>query len=167
MNDFQTLFSIIFGIYFATTVATAARFAPFDSTAAVAGDRRAIARLALAFLFLNVLPFVYFLGVLRLLEDHCGPVASKPATAAAVLLAALGGFGIYRVFIAFLMIRRGKMKDRFLFYSAPDDLPEGALREGAAYKQPPEDAIRYGVPPIAIGGLLWLALCIGGFLALK
>ncbi len=66
----STVFSVIFAIYFAGTVMASQRFQPFDTAAIVRGDLRALARLALAFIFLNVFPFWYFYGA-PTVSAHC------------------------------------------------------------------------------------------------
>jgi hypothetical protein len=122
VNDLQTLFTIIFGIYFATTVGTSGRFWFFDSTAAMGGDWRAVARLVLGFIGLNLLPFAYFMGVLWWLEPRCIGLLDAPLASLGVLFAGLGGFGIYRIFLGLVLMRRRGSRRELLFYSAPADL---------------------------------------------
>lgn len=88
------------------------------------------------------------------------------ARSAWVLFADLGGFGIYRLFVSIVLLQRRGRPGRYVFYSHPDDLPAVGLKAGAEHKQPPEDAVHYGVGTIALGGLIWVAVCLGGFFLL-
>ena len=167
MNDYQTLFSIIFGIYFATSVATSGRFAPFDTSAALAGDWRALLRLLLALLLLNILPFSYFLWVLGCLDTESGSITSDLRHSFAILLASLGGFGFYRLFIGAVMLRRCKQRKLYFFYTDPADRISERLKRAAECRRPPEDAVVYGPWLNGMGGVLWLSICLLGFSLLR
>ena len=167
MNDLQTLFTAIFGIYFATTVATSGRFHPFDSTAVVTRDWRAFVRLLLAFAFLNGLPLIYFIWVLRSLATQCDPITASISQAFGILFAGLGGFGFYRLFCALVMIRRPRSQDHFCFYAHPDDFASHEKQAIAEFRQPPPDAASQPAWAIATGGVVWLAVCIMLFRALS
>ena len=56
MNDAQTVFTLLYGIYFAVTVTITAPFRGFETPAMYALDRRAWFRFVMSFLLLNVLP---------------------------------------------------------------------------------------------------------------
>lgn len=163
MNDLQTLFTIVFGIYFATTVSTSGRFFPFDTTAAISGDLRAFLRLLLAFFMLNIVPFIYFMWILALLSTLSTSLVQNGTASFGVLLAGLGGFGIYRVFVSIALMRRRGAADQFVFYSSPAELGQSRASAGARYKQPPEDSVPYSPLAVGIGGAGWLGICLGAF----
>lgn len=161
MNDLQALFTIVFGIYFATSVSASGKFYPFDSSAIVTGDRRAALRLLLSFVLLD--PFVYFMVVLRSLSSFSSiKVADAWLPTLGVLFAALGGFAFYRFFVAAMTLRRMGAQARFIFYSHPDEL-RGSANKYASHREPPPDTIY--VPPghVFVGGLMWLVICISTF----
>jgi len=162
MNDIQQLFAILFGIYFATTVGTSAKFYGFDSSAVSLGDFRALARLSATFVFLNFLPLVYFLLILHWLQSSTAkPVQFVPALG--VLFASLGGFALYRFFVAVMALRYKNKdgKERHVFYSHPDDRT-GVLKAYLTCRQPPEEGV---VPAsgVFLGGLIWLVVCLVTF----
>lgn len=161
--NLDTLFAAIFGIYFATTVATSSKFHPFDSTAAVACDRRALARLCVSFLFLNAFPFAYFLWVLALLGRSPRAVADDWYGAFGVLFASLAGFGFYRLFGAVMTIKRCGDKTKFCFYSDGGDHLSHRLKQHVQHREPPLDATSLGFLPGVAGAILWLVVCFGAF----
>ena len=162
VNELQTLFSIVYGIYFATTVSTSGRFHPFDTTAAIAGDRRAWARMGVALLFLDIVPFIYFLAVLDALASHSQAISQDWSDAFAVLFAGLGSFGLYRVFLAVVLIRRPKSSSKFLFYTAPPEVRDENLKKHLEAKELPSDTT-LPASKVFWGGILWLGLCIAAF----
>lgn len=160
MNDLQTLFTVIFGIYFATTVAATGKFYPFDTTAVISGDKRAFSQLVVSFVMLNLLPFFYFVLLLRALR--CMPAKLETAwmQALGVFFAALAVFGFYRLFIAAMLMRRKSDKNSFVFYSNPEDLSKDFAKVYAKHRQlPPEDR---QMPACLVlwGGVLWLGGCL-------
>ena len=161
--DLQTLFGIIYGIYFATTVATVGRFFPFDTSAAAAGDGRALARLVVSFILLNLLPFGYFILVLSLLQGRTETVASDFRSALGVFLASLAGFAIYRFYVAIITWRR-RDGTKCVFYSTPDDHPNNErLRDHAKERKPPADATILPRWAVAVGGIAWFLISFGLF----
>jgi len=161
--DLQTLFAIIYGIYFATTVATVGKFYPFDTTAAAAGDGRALARLLVSFLFLNLHPFGYFMLVLSLIEGRTEPITGNLWSALGVFLASLGGFAIYRFYIAIITWHRSD-RAKYVFYSDPGDFPANQrLRDHAKERQLPAEATILPGWAIAAGGVAWFLLSFGLF----
>jgi hypothetical protein len=163
MNDLQTLFSIIFGIYFAATVSAVGRFHPFDTSAIVAGDRRALLRLLLSLVALDVVPFAYFLAVLGVLDSHPHKLTENWSDALAVLFAGLAGFGFYRLFVAAVTTRRGADSGKWWFYTDVNDQIGDDLRRHLSRRKPPEDALELPTRTVALGGAAWLALCFGMF----
>ena len=162
MNDLQTLFSVVFGIYFAATVGAVGRFQAFDTTAAAAGDWRALLRCGIAIVFLDVIPFFYFLGVLSLLGNETVPIRDAWVPGIGVLFAGLGGFGIYRVFIAVLLLKRPGASDRFVFYSEPEEMRrEPAI--GHAQRHKPQNSTPGESRYVLTGGVVWLAICLALF----
>ena len=164
MNDLQTLFTIVFGVYFATTVATASRFSPFDTTACFLGDKRALRRLLVSFALLDFLPFLYFLLILWILRHHDARRQDDWGAAVGVLFAGLGGFGIYRLFVAAVSMRRSGTSV-LEFYSTEQELANEAAKRYAQQRLSPDDAV---APPSAVlaGGVAWLLVCMALFLIL-
>jgi hypothetical protein len=160
VNDLQTLFTVIFGIYFATTVATTGKFHPFDTTAIIAGDKRAFSRLVISFVTLNLLPFFYFVLLLRELRGRPAKLETAWMQALGVFFAALAVFGFYRLFIASMLMRRKSDKHSFVFYSNPEDLSKDFAKVYAEHRQlPPEDR-QMPAYPVLWSCVLWLDGCL-------
>jgi len=128
----------------------------------MAGDLRAALRTLAGILFLDVLPFLYYLGVLSLLRDNPTRLAEAWTSGFGVLFAGLGGFGIYRVFAALLMVRRPSKPDRFLLYSHPDELRTKVSKEHAS-PYGPDKVLPWESLPAFLGGVVWLGMCLAIF----
>jgi len=159
MNDVQALFGILFAVYFTVLISTAGRYHPFDTSAVFAGDRRALWRLGVAFLFLNLLPFMYFSVVLDLLERFSFEDSRSWAIVLGLLFATLADFASYRFFVSIVLLRRKNQADHFVFYSTRDDLRNQFAANAAEHRQPPQPT---SIPSrfVAYGGLAWFAGCI-------
>ena len=166
-NQLQTLFSILFGIFFATTAAASSRFSPFDSSAAVAGDRRALRRLLMSFLLLDAAPFAYFVGVLYFLAGDQRRLPEAVGPSIGVLFAALGAFGIFRIFGAVMFIRRkdddpksDETTRRYVFYSREEEL-------GKIYSPVPKPPGIRDSRHATIGAGIWMSVCVVVFALLR
>jgi hypothetical protein len=163
MNDLQGLFSVVFGIYFAATVSAVARFQVFDTTAALAGDARASVRTLLGILFLDIVPFLYYVVILASLAGSQSRLLNAWVPGFGVLFAGLGGFGIYRIFVAVLVLRRGRTDDKLLLYSDPVELKSEIAKSHAA-RHRPEHALPGESLPTFLGGIIWIGMCLSIFL---
>jgi len=166
MNELQTFFSIVFGIYFAATVSASGRFWLFDTTAVVGRDSRAMLRLLVGFVGLNIAPFLYFMFVLEVLSSSSKKLLDSPRQDFGVFLAGLAGAGIYRMVASLMAWRRKGTQGGYVFYSAPADLKVEWLEKRAELRQPPDDSqfSRWGYE--FTGGLIWFAACAGIFYCL-
>lgn len=164
MGNLQVLFIVLFGIYFATSVSTVGKFHPFDTTASAMRDWRALLRCVLALVLLDLLPFAYFIWVLTVIPADSADFVTDWRSALAVLFASLGVFGIYRLFVSVMMIRR-RASDALFFYSLEDDWPRDSMRaEMAAVRIPDSPHPRPG--PVLLGAAIWLGLSVVLFLLL-
>lgn len=165
MTPLQNLFAIVFGIYFASSISSAGRYHPFDSSAALAGDTRARWRLLISLLLLDLLPFGYFMGILNLLKDIQLQIHESWRHSLGVLFAGIGVFGLHRLFVATMLIRRDSDSTKFAFYSHQGELSNSMASAAASDRQPPQPT-SISAPYVAIGGIAWLAICSAIFLAL-
>jgi len=117
MTDAQTIFTILYGLYFAVTVTLTGKFQPFDTPSIYKGRWRAGLRLIASFLLLNILP----LGYLVLVLDWLSQVTRFPFdfwSMLALLMLSLTGFGFYRIYVGVMLLKRNQ---GFIFYG--DELP--------------------------------------------
>lgn len=134
------LFTFFFGIFWAAMLAGTTRFRPFDSATAFELNGPARRRLVLAFFWLDAVPLLYLLAVLAYTNAH--PV---PHITAASAIAALGIFGVSRIFAGIVL------RDDDIFI---DDRLRHSLTDC------------HGIIPEAPGrfhirsGLLWLLACV-------
>ena len=157
MNDQQTLFLILYGIYFATIVSTSGKYHTFDSSAVIAGDKRAALRFAISFLFLNAFPLLYLIFSLKVLRSSTVGLIDSWDIPLLVMIASLGGFALYRFFVGLMCIRRNQ--NRFFFYSHLDEVP-AKISQYAESRQPPDDAKNMSAKYVFIGASLWLFLSL-------
>jgi hypothetical protein len=154
-NELQTLFGALFAIFFATTVSASGTFSPFDSSAVMAGDRRALKRFVIALLVLDVVPFFYFLAIWGCLSRALNrPLGDATLQAFGVLFAALAYFGFYRVFGALAYIRRNGPSSPYYFYSDESEI------ERFNYSPAAEPPGKRRASHVLFGSVIWLALCL-------
>jgi hypothetical protein len=162
VNDLQTLFSVVFGIYFAATVGVVGRHNVFDTTAIAVGDLRALWRCLLGIVFIDLVPFFYFLGVLTWLSYDDTRLIDAWIPGIGVLFAGLSGFGIYRLFMATLLWKRPWPRTWFRFYSEPFEVREPA--RGHARRHNPTEPLSGESEKVFWGGFVWLVMCFSIFL---
>lgn len=162
MGNLQVLFIILFGIYFATTVSTTGKLYPFDTTAIAARDWFALMRCAVALLVLDIAPFAYFIWALRHIPNRTSDFVTDWRAGLGVLFASLATFGIYRLFLALMMIRRSGGK-KFFFYSEPDDWKDSELRFRLADGRFPDKATAPPFLTVLLGGAVWSIFCLAVF----
>lgn len=130
MTDAQTIFTILYGLYFAVTVTLTGKFQPFDTPSVwVYGlKRRALMRLIVSFVLLNILPLAYFVCVLNWLSRVTNfPFSnfwSMFGSVLGLLMFSLAGFGFYRIYFGIMLINR---KNNFIFYDS--ELPKPLVDE--------------------------------------
>lgn len=116
MSEAQTFFSLLYALYFAAVIPLTGRFHPFDTPSMSKCEGRAWFRFLVAFVFLNIFPLAYFVFLfLRFANLHnFGPgFCSMLWDMFRLLLASLGGFGFYRIFVGLTLIKCG---DIYLLY---------------------------------------------------
>ena len=131
LTDTQTIFTILYGIYFAVTVALTGKLQPCDTPAIYKKNWRAAFRLVFSFLFLDVLPLGYFVLVLNWLSKVTR-LSIDLWSMLALLMFSLTGFGFYRIFFGLMLV---KLKNKYLFYgnelprSLKDELDEQPMNQ--------------------------------------
>jgi len=152
MNDAQTIFTLFFGLYFATVLGLTGRLEAFDTASMFMGCGRAWLRFAVSVGLLNVLPVLYFVGVYHWLEiPSCIPITFWNMLA--VLVLSLCPFGFYRLCWGGLLVKTNKT---FWFYG--ESLPQ-ALEERIK-NHPAGEAAAWRVLPHLIPGAVWVLLTV-------
>ena len=144
LNDAQTIFSLLFGIYFAVSIAFTGKFQPFDTPSIYYKNWRALLRLVFSFLWLNILPIGYYVFVLKLLSR----VTSFPFefwSVLAFLMFSLTGFGFYRIYFGLMLLKHG---EDYFFYGK--ELPKTLRDEWKLRPEPHKDWKAHVFP-----GLFW------------
>jgi hypothetical protein len=110
LNSIQTIYTIFFAIYYGTTITRTNELSLFDTTAMSYGTKypKAWLRFGLSFLFINVVPLLYFWYVMNLL----GPINDKDSyidfcLLFIVFIQSIVGFGFYRILVGILVKRNG------------------------------------------------------------
>ncbi|MBA3017330.1 MAG: hypothetical protein KKH20_11620 [Proteobacteria bacterium] len=149
MNDPQTIFTILFGVYFATTVALTGKFQPFDTPAMWRRDGYAWFRFSVSFISLNILPLLYLTGVLKWLSDG-SHFSTTFWPMLALLMLSLAGFGFYRIYFGIMLL---KWNNTYIFYG--EQLPK-------ALKQDLDERSRGHCEPFPhiIPGAIWSIVTI-------
>ncbi|MCL4531197.1 MAG: hypothetical protein M1282_17545 [Chloroflexi bacterium] len=148
MNNAQTLFSFLFAIYFAVTIAYSGKFQPFDTPSIYAKDWRALLRLVVSFLWLNILPILYYVFVMNELSGITNfSFGFWPILA--LLMFSLAGFGFYRIFFGMMLWKSGK---DFIFYGK--ELPKTFESEWDLRPKAHKNWKAHLIP-----GLFWVFLC--------
>jgi hypothetical protein len=150
LNGAQTMFALLFGIYFAVSIGLTGKFQPFDTPSIYNRNWRAALRLFVSFLWLDVLPVGYFVSVLKLLTR----VTSSPigfGSVLALLMFSLTGFGFYRIFFGLMLCKPSKF---YLFYG--DNLPKTLEDEWEIRPKSHQDWKAHVVP-----GFLWVIITTG------
>jgi hypothetical protein len=133
LTDAQTIFTILYGIYFAVTVTLTGKLQPFDTPSIYKGNRRALFRLVCSFLLLDVLPLGYLVLVLNGLSkvtrfpfDFCSMLA--------LLMFSLTGFGFYRIYFGLMLL---KHNNNYLFYGSqlPQSLEDELKQRNESQKE--------------------------------
>ena len=132
MNEAQTIFTLFYAIYFATTVGLTRPYDPFDTAAVFKGDKIALVRLGFSLFLLNVIPLIYFVWIYtNWLETYSlTSVTFWGALGKFLLLLvfSLGGFGFYRMFCGVMFV---KCNGKLVFYQEcePDKLKNVRFKE--------------------------------------
>ncbi len=112
MTDAQTIFTILYGLYFAITVTLTGKFQPFDTPSMYKCNARAWFRFVISFFLLNILPLLYLVLVLNWLTK-VSKLQFDFWSMLALLMLSLTGFGFYRIFFGVMLL---KFRGNFLFY---------------------------------------------------
>jgi len=121
LNTAQTMFTFLFGIYFATSITLTGKFQPFDTPSILNNPRenwRAAVRLLFSFVWLNILPVFYYVVILNCLS-RVTSFSFEFFSVLALLMFSLAGFGFYRMYFGFMLYKHGK---KFFFYG--EELPK-------------------------------------------
>jgi hypothetical protein len=154
LNMAQTMFTFLFGIYFATSITLAGKFQPFDTPSILLNPRknwRAAVRLLFSFVWLNMLPVLYYIVILNCLSRVIGS-PFEFCSVLALLMFSLAGFGFYRMYFGFMLCKHGK---NFFFYGK--ELPPNF---GEEWKLRPSSHENWKAQFFA--GLIWV-LCTTGW----
>lgn len=157
MSEAQTLFSLLYALYFAATIPLTGRFQPFDTPSMFKMRSRAWFRFFVAFTILNFLPLAYFVFLFLRLSNlrSFGPgFWSTLWDLSRLLVASLGGFGFYRIFVGITLI---KCCDSYILYGTKE-LPTPVQTELAQRDASHREWIAHMVP-----GIIWVigALLVG------
>jgi hypothetical protein len=153
MKDAQTIFTIFYAIYFAVAVTLTGKFQPFDTPTMYAWKAVAWFRCLISFLLLDVVPLSYFVIVFRELGkiDSFSP-SFFPMLA--LLMFSLAGFGFYRIYFGFMLI---KYRGKYLFYGdrgLPETLTNDLKQRTESLSESHVDWDAHLVP-----GILWVLVC--------
>jgi hypothetical protein len=145
MTDAQTVFTILYGLYFAAIVTLTGRFQPFDTPSMYKLKGRAWFRMFISLFLLDFLPLGYFVLVLNWLSK----VKNFPInfwSMLALLMLSLTGFGFYRIYFGVMLIKYNK---KSIFYG--DKLPITLEEELNKRDESHREWIAHVIP-----GIVWI-----------
>lgn len=114
MNEGQTIFTILYGVYSAIVFGLVSPLKPFDTPAMHHGDDTASKRFLYSFLIINVIPFGFFYYVYWFLGFYSKFKLNLGASFG-IFFFSLVIFGFYRIYWGIMLYRPGN-KGKYPFY---------------------------------------------------
>jgi len=145
MTNAQTVFTILYGLYFAAIVTLTGRLQPFDTPSIYKGNVRALFRLVISLILLDFIPVGYFVFVLNLLSKVAN-FRFNYWSVLALLMFSVTGFGFYRIYFGVMLL---KYNERFIFYG---DKPPKTLEEELTKR---DESHRKWIAHV-IPGIVWI-----------
>ena len=157
LNNVQTIFTILYGLYFAVVITLTRPFNPFDTPEMFYGNLTAWFRFVVSFISINIIPLFFFWLILNWL-GKIGDLDLSFYSILGLFFLSIIGFGFYRIYWGIMLLKR---QGKYIFYDT--ELPESVDKE----LKRRENSHKASWPHL-IPGILWIIFFgLVGYLLLK
>jgi len=161
MNEFQTIFTFFFALYFAVSIQITGKMHPFDTASIFAKKPRALFRTIVSILILDIIPLGYFIFIFnRLRGFECNKI--DLLSLLFLFFLSLTGFGIYRLHYGMMLLQ---MKGKYIFYDEElywqnNGIPESLFEDLQKRPKLHSKACYHIIPGLSISIILFVTSII-------